>query len=438
MGVNWVDGDVGRVLLRSSVVTSFPRRVVSIAGEPVLLDHLVASRAGGFLIEEGTWPGSFAVEDGHLVRSRSGPRGQWAKGAEDHRVDRVRRIAEAVELRLGLPVEPVVVLTAGRTAFAAPVTVRGVTVMHADHLSAWLGSLPQTTDQAGLALLAHRIERAFHASDDVRRTPSWRADRHLEAPRPGPARPGPGPRDWTPYVNASSRTYADPCAHSGRPRTTATRVTPNRSSGWPGGRRPFGRVRTLLAVTVLAIAVLVVPGGGVRLQQTWGAVGAWAASVNRPSGPTTVQDPGVVAAAEAPQPAPPPPPVPQPVVLTGCSGLSAASMSGLLGQPVHQLPSSDTSACHFGPLPGDPSAVWVSVAIGPGSEERTLGGANGTHQWSPGLGYRPTGPGGRPIATQVSVAMDAALYPAGSPGPGQLFEAVMVQLVSGHSPEPQV
>ncbi len=113
-------------------------------------------------------------------------------------------------------------------------------------------------------------------------------------------------------------------------------------------------------------------------------------------------------------------------------------MTRLLGQTVNQLPSSDPLACHFGPGHGDSTVVWVSVALGPDSENRTLSGVNGTHSWSPALGFRPTGPGGRPIATQVTVAMDAALYPSGSPGPTQLFQAVMGELVTGQASRPEV
>lgn len=433
MGAHRADGDIGRILMRSPLVTAFSNRVISITGEPVLVDHLVATRAGGFVIEERSWPGTFAVEDGHLVRSRSGPRGQWAKGAEDARVDRVRRIAEAVELRLSLPVEPLIVLTAGPTAFASPVVVRGVTVLHADQLPGWLESLPQTTDQAGLAVLAARIERAFHTSDDTRRTPAWKRDRQDDTPpRPQPVRPTPGPRDWSPHVSAAGTEHGTPSEPRTRPRGAAmTTLTPSRST------RSRPGLNGLLIAAVLAMGLYAVQGDESRVADSWDAVAAWATTVNRPAAPGPHGDVGAGTAADVQLPADPPP-VAAPVALTSCQVLTAAAISQLLGQTVHQLPSSDPLACHFGPVAGDSSTVWLSVALGPGSQDRTLDGVNGTHQWSPAIGYSPAGPGGRAIATEVAVSMDAALYPSGSQGPGQLFQAVMSNLVAMHEPAAQV
>jgi hypothetical protein len=64
-------------------VLAWHGRTLARNGSGVVLDHLLASRAGGFLMQEADWPGSVSVQDGKLIRHRMGPGGQWARGAED-------------------------------------------------------------------------------------------------------------------------------------------------------------------------------------------------------------------------------------------------------------------------------------------------------------------------------------------------------------------
>ena len=131
----------------------------------------------------------------------------------------------------------------------------------------------------------------------------------------------------------------------------------------------------------------------------------------------------------AADPAPVPAPAPEPVRLTGCAGLTPEAVGAVVGQPMVLLATTGTT-CSFGPFPDAPDAVWVSVAVGPGSAEQVVGGINGwwTHTWPVGTALT-TAPG-TVLGTEVAVAVDMGLYPDAETS-SLVADAVVAGLVAG-------
>jgi hypothetical protein len=298
------------------------------AGSVQLLDHLISSRAGAFLLQEMRSAGSFSVEDGGLVRHRSGPSGQWAKGHEHATVDQVRRTAELVESAVGKPVEPVLVLPRTSAAFTEVVTIRGVLVLPAETLLPWLSGLRVSVDRAEVVLVAARIERAFPAADAVHRVPDWQVH---NAPASRPRRPGRGP---VPLRNQPGpRDYSLPVL-----------IEPlNRATCAPPPRRR-GRISRLLAI-VSGVAVLL------SVAVSTGALGQLKDHLGSSTGPPA-QESGWS------------PPAPRIVSLKSCSVVSAAQVSKALGVRVELLPASTATSCDFGPSSSRPQDVLASIRLG--------------------------------------------------------------------------
>lgn len=400
-----VPGEVsalGRTLRARKGQVVLSRRQLRRDGRAVVLGHLLATRAGGLLLEDASWPGSFSVADGHLVRHRSGPQGEWARQHEDGRVDDVRRTAELAELALGRPLEPVLVLTGGPTAFAGAAQVRGVHVIALRHLDAWLDDLPLTTDQAGLSVLAGRMERTFPAAGTETRTPGW-----------------------------VGGTPAPPRSH--RPAPSGARVPSGRSRApRTGGRSRSGVLVTLAVVAAsgLALTQLGLDRSVELVAEGWDRASSWVS----PGGagvPGPAPEVGDLAVGPPVEAAPAlPPPVPAPVVLSSCHALTPEVVGGIVGHPVALLPGSTPSACHFGPFPDSPQAVWVSVATGAGSSELVLGGVNGWWTHSHGVGTVVPSAPGVVLGTEVAVAVDMGLYPDPAVS-GAVAEQVVAALAGG-------
>lgn len=391
----------------SSVLGSLPGviahhdRVLARAGTTTALDHLVTSSAGGYLVQERAWPGSVSVQHGSLIRHRTGPAGQWARGAADHEVDAVRRTAEAVELVLGRPVDPVLVLTGAGSETVEPVQLRGVVVLGVVHLHGWLSALPEQLDRADRALLAARMDRAFRKVTDRPRIPSWQDRVVTHPPRPTtrgpvPVRAAPGPRDYV---------LAPPAGGPAR--------------AVPDCRPPRGN-RALSIALALAVSLGLSAVAGVAARsELWRDADPPAAAPFPPEGVTAAAPPRAAPAA----------PVTRYVRVERCDVLTAQRLRSVLGRAVYAWPSESPSVCQYGLSMRSTDGVALRVAVGASALEGPSG-RPGLRLTYPAGGVAPDG-SGRVLHAPVLVEVGTAL--SGDPdGAQRLAQAVGHELVAAH------
>ncbi|PIE27256.1 MAG: hypothetical protein CSA58_05265 [Micrococcales bacterium] len=160
---------------RSSL--SLHRRFVVVDDRRIVLDHVLSSRAGAFLIQE-------------------------RDTAQD--VDSVRRTAEALELVVLRPIEPVLVVGADQLpGDLRNGTLRGVRVVPASGFQEWLQALPDVVDKGEMVMVNARLERATEDWGRRRRIPDWEVrarltDNGIHSSAPTGSRalpPRPGRRD---------------------------------------------------------------------------------------------------------------------------------------------------------------------------------------------------------------------------------------------------
>lgn len=171
-----VTGRVSSVLDGHRGSLSLHRRFIMVREDPVVLDHLLSSTGGAFLIQERV-----DLAD----------------------VDTVRRTAEALELVVLRPIEPVVVVTAGG-GLDLRRSVRGVRVVAEEGFAQWVDDLSATTTKADMVLINARLEKATEDWARHRRIPDWEARArltddgiHAKAPEASLRPPNtPGPRSW--------------------------------------------------------------------------------------------------------------------------------------------------------------------------------------------------------------------------------------------------
>lgn len=395
---------VTRVLEVDEGVLAWHGRTLARSGSTVLLDHLIASRAGGFLLQERDWPGSVSVQDGKLIRHRMGPGGQWARGAEDGGLDQIRRTAETVETIVGRPVEPVLVLTGTATSFTAPVSVRGVLVMSAAHLPDWLAALPDQVDRAEMALTSARMERGFRSATAKRRIPEWQdySTPHAvvrQARGPVPIRPAPGPRDYS----------------------LPTVFEPARTDCRGNSRRRHGRAKSLFAALAVSAAI----SGGMW----WVDHHGWLQL------PSLFGGEGPVAAPQAPAPPPAGQPVPPrtSIRIDSCGRLSAKRVTAVVGRPVYLEPAASPTLCEYGTAPATPQSTVVSVVTGPGA--LTAARTQAAAMWS--LTYYAGSPApdgsGRVLVAPLRVGLRPDLFAGDSTRGRALAEAVSREVVAANS-----
>lgn len=184
------------------------------------LDHLLIGPGGVYCVEAARWDGTAVIDDHTLtIRPAAAAVGgddPGPVGSVNGRVDEVRRAAEAAELRLGHPIEPVLVLADPAMPYLPPTVVRMVTVLHIDDLPGWF--LHRRTILAGphAAKLAARAARAFQPTWtlDPSQTAAMVAALETDAPRRPPGhltgpQPGPDPwRTWTPAPPTRRRSWS--------------------------------------------------------------------------------------------------------------------------------------------------------------------------------------------------------------------------------------
>ena len=395
---------VTRTLDLAEGVLAWHGRTLARSGSTVVLDHLLASRAGGFLLQEPDWPGSVSVQDGKLIRHRMGPGGQWARGAEDAELDQIRRTAETVETIVGRPIEPVLVLTGTATSFTAPVSVRGVLVMSATQLPEWLAALPDQVDRAEMALTSARMERAFRSATAKRRIPGWQdynAPRSVgrQARGPVPIRPAPGPRDYS----------------------LPTVFEPARTDCRGSSSRPHGRARSLF--TALAVSAAISSG------LWWINHHGWLQAPSPFSGERSVGAPQASAPAPAGQPSAPR----TPIRIDSCGRLAAERVTAVVGRPVFREPVASATVCEYGTAPATPESTVVSVVTGPGA--LTAATTHSAAMWS--LTYHAGSPApdgtGRLLAGPLRISLRPDLFAGDSTRGKSLAEAVSREVVAANS-----
>lgn len=122
--------------------TVFHDRLLSPGLSPVNLDHVVVGPGGAFLIDAKNWSGNIAVWQGNLFQHLGA--GEGRQSLRKHQeVAKVHGMAAYMAAESGMPVAPVICL-AGRSEsnFGEPQLIRGVWVIPASNLRAWLESRP--------------------------------------------------------------------------------------------------------------------------------------------------------------------------------------------------------------------------------------------------------------------------------------------------------
>ncbi|HEX5512472.1 MAG TPA: nuclease-related domain-containing protein [Actinomycetales bacterium] len=410
------------VLDASTDVIAWHRRRLSSRHGSYVVDHLVVTAAGAFLMEERSWPGSFSLNDGSLIRHRMGPGGQWAKGAETDRIDQIRRTAEAVESLISRPVEPVLVLAEGKAAFSGPVQVRGVTVLLLEDVSGWIQSLPSTIDRAEMVLVSARLERALPSANTPQRIPVWQQHRvgtrspgRRHPKDPAPVRTGPGPRDYSLPLRITPA--SDPCA-------APTRV-PAASAGGPSR----GFMWSLVALGVLAVGIFM-PGLAVGAAD-WVKANVMDWSRSGAASPESLTPP-------VPEPVPPSQPAPPratprpTILLNDCVRLSPEQVSATLRQPVFRLSGSSNSTCDFGPDPEALDQVLVSVSVGSDAVARNPSRASGP-MWTLTYpaGSAAPGPGDGILGSPLRISLSPRAAVGNADDGRGLAETLAAELVMG-------
>ena len=123
------------------------------------LDHVVVSPGGAFLVDAKNWAGNVTVYQGSLWRHKPDGRGGRSSECMNAQVDKVRRMAEAMETLSSCVVDPILCLT-GRNAhaFGPDQLIRGVHVVPVDQIAHWLFGRQRTQPDEAVPLLAQKLE----------------------------------------------------------------------------------------------------------------------------------------------------------------------------------------------------------------------------------------------------------------------------------------
>jgi hypothetical protein len=129
------------------------------------LDHIVVSPAGAYLVDAKNWAGTVNLYQGSLWRHKPNGHGGRSSECMNAEVDKVRRMAEAVETISSCVVEPVLCLT-GRNAqgFGKHHLIRGVHVVPVDQIAHWLACRERNHPAVAVPVLAQRLEELFPAA----------------------------------------------------------------------------------------------------------------------------------------------------------------------------------------------------------------------------------------------------------------------------------
>lgn len=126
------------------------------------LDHVVVTAGGAYLVDAKNWAGNVNVYQGSLWRHKPDGQGGRASECMNDEVDKVRRMAEAMETLSSCVIDPVLCLT-GRSAhaFGTDQLIRGVHVVPVDQIAHWVACRKRTQTDEAVPVLAQKLEGLF-------------------------------------------------------------------------------------------------------------------------------------------------------------------------------------------------------------------------------------------------------------------------------------
>jgi hypothetical protein len=323
-------------------------RLLSPGLSAVNLDHVVVGPGGAFFIDAKNWKGSITAWEGNLYQ-HTGPRDARHSVSKHQEIAKVHGMAAYMAAETGLRVTPVICLAGRHEAnFGEPQCIRGVWVMSASAITAWLRSQPYTLERDGVERAAVTLMTSF---------PSTTTDLQLLA------------------AMGAAAQASRPARQGGRRTRAAAPVTRPFPVAPPAPRRRgvLGRVLQVLfalafMVGALVFALKVIPAfilGGI----------ADAASASAPSVTATSADAATPAGSARPRASATPTPVKKPtapqrttaapavVPASSCAGLTAAQVGDIVGRTVH--PVATRRGCSWGSRLDDPSTVVLALQTQP-------------------------------------------------------------------------
>lgn len=312
----------------------------------VNLDHVVVGPTGAYFIDAKNWKGAISAWEGNLYQ-HIGPRDARQSVSKHREIDKVHGMAKYMRAETGVPVIPVICL-AGRyeAKFDEPQVIRGVWVVAASQVTAWLRAQPVTLEREQVERAAVTLMTSF---------PSTTTDEHLLAAM------GAASQAAHPRRRGARRARAATAA--GRP-APAARLTPVPRP--PRRRRVLGRaLQLLLALAFLGSAFALMkalPGflvdGVVAATSSSTAPAPTPGVADTPSvPPRTVSTPSPPRQTSSTSAKASAQPAAQPV--SRCSGLSAEQVGKIVGRTVH--PVATRTGCSWGSRLDDPSTVKLTL-----------------------------------------------------------------------------
>ena len=295
------------------------------------LDHVVVSPGGAFLVDAKNWAGNVTVYQGSLWRHK--PDGQGGRSSEcmNAQVDKVRRMAEAMETLSSCVVDPVLCLT-GRNAhaFGPDQLIRGVHVVPVDQIAHWLFGRQRIQPDEAVPLLAQKLEGLFPQATGPwsSLTPAPNTGRRIKSNRSFGSTPS-----WT---NASAWQRAAPSSR--RRRTEKPRV----AKGCLG-------LLAMMAIFLFGVPLLIqaVPLLVAAVTNVGTSPSASPNALTQPGQPTTAPTGSPGSASEPP-----------------CRVLTEAAISKALGVRVYPVATSLPDTCQWGLRLDDQSTVVASASTG--------------------------------------------------------------------------
>ena len=295
------------------------------------LDHVVLSPGGAHLVDAKNWAGNVTVYEGSLWRHKPDAQGGRSSECMNVEVDKVRHMAETMEMLSSCVVEPVLCL-AGRNAgaFGADQLIRGVHIVSVDRIGDWFVGLDRTQPDAAIPILAQRLQELFPAA-----TGPWSS--------------------LTPPSNTriQRRTSRQPPASPRSKGAMGSGHVPepslNRRRGRRGVAKSLGGLLGLVIIglfgaPVLNWCVLQVSAAATHLASTPGSSTHASAQAGQPSTAATSR----------------------PLVASGppCLVLTESAISKALGVRVYPVATASPDTCQWGLRLDDQSTVVVSASTG--------------------------------------------------------------------------
>lgn len=319
-------------------------RLLSPGLSGVNLDHVVVGPSGAYFIDAKNWKGSITAWEGNLYQ-HTGPRDARQSVSKHQEIAKVHGMAAYMAAETGLRVTPVICLAGRHEAnFGEPQLIRGVWVMSASAVTAWLRARPYTLEREGVERAAVTLMTSF---------PSTTTDVQLLA-----------------AMGAAAQASKRGTQRGHRRNATAPVAQPfPAASPTPRRRGLLGRVLQVLfavafMVGALMFAVKVIPAfilGGITDAASGSASSVTPSSEGeaRASGsarPRASSTPTPVKKSTAQQRTTP---VPAVVPASSCAGLTAEQVGDIVGRTVH--PVSTRRGCSWGTRLDDPSTVVLSL-----------------------------------------------------------------------------